>query len=127
MRLKQRPEDFEVTESWRFDEDPKGPWYVYLLDKQKVSTFEAVDRICARPTICAGDRFNGRNAFLTLACGVSSQLQAVQIGDEAVSVNAPARLSGVDKIFKALDGLLAAMLVVMLVMVRWTQFQPATK
>ncbi len=48
MRLKQRPEDFQVTESWRFDEDPKGKHFVYLMDKQKLSTFEAVDPICAR-------------------------------------------------------------------------------
>jgi tRNA pseudouridine13 synthase len=48
MRTKQRPEDFSVTESWRFDPDPRGDWFVYLMDKQKLSTFEAVDRICAR-------------------------------------------------------------------------------
>jgi tRNA pseudouridine13 synthase len=48
MRLKQRPEDFQVTESWRFDEDPRGRHFVYLMDKQKLSTFEAVDRICRR-------------------------------------------------------------------------------
>jgi tRNA pseudouridine13 synthase len=48
MRLKQRPEDFQVTESWRFDDDPRGRHFVYLMDKQKLSTFEAVDRICAR-------------------------------------------------------------------------------
>jgi tRNA pseudouridine13 synthase len=48
MKLKQKPEDFQVTESWRFDEDPKGRHFVYLMDKQKVSTFEAVERICAR-------------------------------------------------------------------------------
>jgi tRNA pseudouridine13 synthase len=48
MRLKQRPEDFQVTESWRFDEDPRGAWFVYLMDKQKLSTFEAVDRLCVR-------------------------------------------------------------------------------
>ncbi|ACL64807.1 tRNA pseudouridine synthase D TruD [Anaeromyxobacter dehalogenans 2CP-1] len=48
MRLKQRPEDFQVTESWKFDEDPRGAWFVYLMDKQKLSTFEAVDRICTR-------------------------------------------------------------------------------
>jgi len=48
MRLKQRPEDFQVAESWRFDEDPKGKHFVYLMDKQKLSTFEAVDRVCAR-------------------------------------------------------------------------------
>ena len=48
MRLKQRPEDFVVTESWRFDDDPQGPWRVYLMDKQKLTTFEAVERICSR-------------------------------------------------------------------------------
>jgi tRNA pseudouridine13 synthase len=48
MKLKQRPEDFSVTESWRFDEDPRGAHFVYLMDKQKLSTFEAVERICAR-------------------------------------------------------------------------------
>jgi tRNA pseudouridine13 synthase len=48
MRLKQRPEDFQVTESWRFDEDPRGVYFVYLMDKQKLSTFDAVDRICVR-------------------------------------------------------------------------------
>ena len=46
MKLKQRPEDFSVTESWRFDNDPRGEWFVYLMDKQKLTTFEAVDRIC---------------------------------------------------------------------------------
>jgi tRNA pseudouridine13 synthase len=47
MKLKQRPEDFSVSESWRFDQDPRGAWFVYLMDKQKLSTFEAVERISA--------------------------------------------------------------------------------
>jgi tRNA pseudouridine13 synthase len=51
MKLKQRPEDFQVTESWRFEEDPRGAHFVYLMDKQKLSTFEAVERICARSKI----------------------------------------------------------------------------
>jgi len=55
MRLKQRPEDFSVTESWRFDDDPDGPWRVYLMDKQKLTTFEAVDRICARFKVAKAD------------------------------------------------------------------------
>ncbi|WP_422723992.1 tRNA pseudouridine(13) synthase TruD [Hyalangium rubrum] len=45
MRLKQKPEDFSVKESYRFDEVPSGRYRVYLMDKQKLSTFEAVDRI----------------------------------------------------------------------------------
>lgn len=48
MKLKQRPEDFQVSESWRFEEDPRGKHFVYLMDKQKLSTFDAVERICAR-------------------------------------------------------------------------------
>jgi tRNA pseudouridine13 synthase len=48
MKLKQRPEDFQVSESFRFDEAPRGRHQVYLMDKQKLSTFEAVDRICER-------------------------------------------------------------------------------
>ena len=45
MRLKQKPEDFSVKESYRFDPDPEGRYHVYLMDKQKLSTFEALDRI----------------------------------------------------------------------------------
>ena len=48
MKIKQRPEDFSVTESWRFDEAPRGDWYVHLMDKQKLSTFEAMERISLR-------------------------------------------------------------------------------
>lgn len=48
MKLKQRPEDFVVREAYRFEEDPRGPYRVYLMDKQKLSTFEAVQRICTR-------------------------------------------------------------------------------
>src|SRR5512135_1641329 len=55
MRLKQRPEDFQVTESWRFDPAPRGEWFVYLMDKQKLSTFEAVERLCAAARIPPAD------------------------------------------------------------------------
>ncbi len=55
MKLKQRPEDFSVAESWRFDPDPRGEWFVYLMDKQKQSTFEAVERICAAAHVNRGD------------------------------------------------------------------------
>lgn len=48
MRLKQRPEDFSVKEAYRFDATADGRYRVYLMDKQKVSTFEAVERICRR-------------------------------------------------------------------------------
>jgi tRNA pseudouridine13 synthase len=45
MKIKQRPEDFSVKESYRFDEVEDGPFRVYLMDKQKLSTFDAVSRI----------------------------------------------------------------------------------
>ena len=45
MRIKQKPEDFSVKESYRFDEVASGRYRVYLMDKQKLSTFEAVDKI----------------------------------------------------------------------------------
>lgn len=48
MKLKQKPEDFSVKESYRFDTVPSGPWRVYLMDKQKLSTFDAVARIKKR-------------------------------------------------------------------------------
>jgi len=48
MRLKQRPEDFSVKESYRFDEVKTGTFRVYLMDKQKLSTFDAVARIQQR-------------------------------------------------------------------------------
>lgn len=48
MKLKQRPEDFSVKESYRFDEVPSGTFRVYLMDKQKLSTFDAVARLQQR-------------------------------------------------------------------------------
>ncbi len=48
MRIKQRPEDFSVKESYRFDTVAEGRHRVYLMDKQKLSTFDAIDRIRER-------------------------------------------------------------------------------
>lgn len=45
MRIKQKPEDFSVKESYRFDEVSGGRFRVYLMDKQKLSTFDAVTRL----------------------------------------------------------------------------------
>jgi tRNA pseudouridine13 synthase len=82
MKLKQRPEDFQVSESWRFDEDPAGPYHVYLMDKQKLSTFEAVDRICARFKIphaavsyCGLKDKQGRTTQLVAVEGRTVELQ----------------------------------------------------
>ena len=48
MRLKQRPEDFEVSESWRFDDDPRGAT-LRLPDGQA----EALDLRGGRPDLRA--------------------------------------------------------------------------
>jgi tRNA pseudouridine13 synthase len=45
VRIKQKPEDFSVKESYRFDEVDTGRHRVYLMDKQKLSTFDAVTRL----------------------------------------------------------------------------------
>ena len=45
MKIKQRPEDFVVREGYRFESDPQGPVWVYRMDKQKVSTLHALERI----------------------------------------------------------------------------------
>ncbi len=82
MRLKQRPEDFEVAESWRFDDDPRGAHFVYLMDKQKLSTFEAVDRLCVRFKIpraavsyCGLKDKQGRTTQLVAIRGKEIELQ----------------------------------------------------
>jgi len=48
MRIKQRPEDFLVTESYRFRKHSTGRYRVYLMDKQKLSTFDAVEIVRER-------------------------------------------------------------------------------
>jgi tRNA pseudouridine13 synthase len=82
MKLKQRPEDFQVTESWRFEDDPRGAHHVYLMDKQKLSTFEAVDRICRRFKIpraavsfCGLKDKQGRTTQLVAVKGQPLELQ----------------------------------------------------
>lgn len=45
VKIKQRPEDFVVREGYRFEEDPQGPVWVYRMDKQKVSTLQALERL----------------------------------------------------------------------------------
>lgn len=54
MRMKQKPEDFSVKESYRFDPVPTGKWRVYMMDKQKLSTFDAVARIRQRFGLAPG-------------------------------------------------------------------------
>lgn len=86
MRLKQRPEDFSVTESWRFDDDPRGAWFVYLMDKQKLTTFEAVERICkaahVQPvdvTYCGLKDKQGRTTQLVAVRGKRVEMQEADL------------------------------------------------
>jgi tRNA pseudouridine13 synthase len=48
VKIKQRPEDFTVRESYRFNAVARGKFGVYVMDKQKLSTFEAVEVIRRR-------------------------------------------------------------------------------
>jgi len=86
MRLKQRPEDFSVTESWRFDPDPRGQWFVYLMDKQKVSTFEAVERVAAAARVpisevsyCGLKDKQGRTSQLVAVRGRPVEIQQADL------------------------------------------------
>jgi tRNA pseudouridine13 synthase len=45
VKIKQRPEDFVVREGYRFEQAPEGPVWVYRMDKQKVSTLQALERL----------------------------------------------------------------------------------
>ena len=82
MKLKQRPEDFVVREAYRLDFDPRGPWRVYLMDKQKLSTFEAVQRIATRMRVpqksisfCGLKDKQGRTEQLIAVRGKDAEMQ----------------------------------------------------
>ena len=64
MKIKQRPEDFVVREGYRFESDPEGPVWVYRMDKQKVSTLQALERI--------GAQFGVRRRDLSI-CGLKDK------------------------------------------------------
>ncbi|MCU0696998.1 MAG: tRNA pseudouridine(13) synthase TruD [Myxococcaceae bacterium] len=82
MKLKQRPEDFSVKESYRFDEDIDGRYRVYLMDKQKLSTFDAVARIAKKfglkpgaVSFCGLKDKQGRTEQLIAVEGVDVDMQ----------------------------------------------------
>ncbi len=82
MKLKQRPEDFVVREAYRVDFDPKGEYRVYLMDKQKLSTFEAVQRIATRMRVqqkaisfCGLKDKQGRTEQLIAVRGKDAEMQ----------------------------------------------------
>ena len=82
MKLKQRPEDFSVKESFRFDPVPEGRFRVYLMDKQKLSTFEAVEQVRSRfglrpgsISFCGLKDKQGRTEQLIAVDGADVELQ----------------------------------------------------
>lgn len=83
VRIKQKPEDFVVREAWRFDEARRGEHYVYLMDKQKLSTLEAVERIAkavGAPTrdisFCGLKDKQGRTEQIVAIKGRRAEMQA---------------------------------------------------
>jgi tRNA pseudouridine13 synthase len=83
MKLKQKPEDFVVREAHRFDESKRGEYYVYRMDKQKLSTFEAIDRIARHHKLatrefsfCGLKDKQGRTEQLIAVRGMRVSMQA---------------------------------------------------
>ncbi|HWE25186.1 MAG TPA: tRNA pseudouridine(13) synthase TruD [Myxococcales bacterium] len=89
MKIKQRPEDFVVREGYRFDPEPDGPVWVYRMDKQKVSTLQALERISAQfavrrrdLSICGLKDKQGRTEQLVgVLGGALGESDVVQSGD----------------------------------------------
>src|SRR5205807_8895929 len=89
MKIKQRPEDFVVREGYRFEPDPQGPVWVYRMDKQKVSTLQALERISKDfgvrrrdLSICGLKDKQGRTEQLVgVSGGALGETEVVQSGD----------------------------------------------
>ena len=89
MKIKQRPEDFVVREGYRFDPEPDGPVWVYRMDKQKVSTLQALERISTQfavrrrdLSICGLKDKQGRTEQLIgVRGGALGDSEVVQSGD----------------------------------------------
>lgn len=89
MKIKQRPEDFVVREGYRFEEDPEGPVWVYRMDKQKVATLQALERLSKEfavrrrnLSVCGLKDKQGRTEQLVGVLGGSlGETEVVQSGD----------------------------------------------
>jgi tRNA pseudouridine13 synthase len=89
VKIKQRPEDFVVREGYRFDPDPEGQVWVYRMDKQKVSTLQALERISREfavrrrnLSICGLKDKQGRTEQLVgVLGGALGTAEVVQAGD----------------------------------------------
>ncbi len=55
MRIKRRPEDFEVEEILKFPRDRKGKHFVHLLRKKKMDTFQALGLVARKAGVPARD------------------------------------------------------------------------
>ncbi len=55
MRIKRRPEDFEVEEILKFSRDRKGKYFVHLLRKKKMDTLQALGHVARKAGIPARD------------------------------------------------------------------------
>jgi len=89
MKIKQRPEDFVVREGYRFEPEPQGPVWVYRMDKQKVSTLQALERISKEfsvrrrdLSVCGLKDKQGRTEQLVgVMGGALGESEVVQSGD----------------------------------------------
>jgi tRNA pseudouridine13 synthase len=89
VKIKQRPEDFVVREGYRFEPSLEGPVWVYRMDKQKVSTLQALERISKDfsvrrrdLSICGLKDKQGRTEQLVGVMGGSlGESEVVQTGD----------------------------------------------
>jgi tRNA pseudouridine13 synthase len=89
VKIKQRPEDFIVREGYRFADDPQGQVWVYRLDKQKVSTLQALERISKEfgvrrraLSVCGLKDKQGRTEQLVgVEGGALGPTEVVQTGD----------------------------------------------
>jgi len=89
VKIKQRPEDFVVREGYRFKPEPDGPVWVYRMDKQKISTLQALERISKDfavrrrdLSVCGLKDKQGRTEQLVGVMGGSlGESEVVQTGD----------------------------------------------
>jgi tRNA pseudouridine13 synthase len=89
VKIKQRPEDFVVREGYRFESDPDGEVFVYRMDKQKVSTLAALERLSKEfgvrrrnLSVCGLKDKQGRTEQLVgVFGGTLGETEVVQSGD----------------------------------------------
>ena len=89
MKLKSRPEDFIVEEVSSFAPDPTGRFFVYELEKQSLSTFEALGIIARQARMRARDLSASGlkdKHGLTRQLFSSPRTLPGELGDERISI-----------------------------------------